>query len=171
MSGDEVRIFEYFLLPGHIFLPREPALISAVLGSSVAVSVWDGRTEYGAMAHFLYPYTDRREEAKATYGNVAVRYLLRQFFQNGSRKEDLKAQILGGATNGMAECGETARENVRIARSVLHRFGVEVQSDDVGGSMGRKVVYNTLLNETVVYKVQRLRRGDWYPYLKEDGRD
>jgi len=171
MSDCEIQIFEYFLLPGHIFLPREPALISTVLGSSVAVSVWDSRTEYGAMAHFLYPFTEKREEAKAIYGNVAVRYLLRHFFQSGARKEELKAQILGGATNDTAECAETARENIRIARSVLHRFGVKILSDDVGGSLGRKVVYNTLLNETVVYKVQRLRRGDWYPYVKEDGRD
>lgn len=168
MGDYELQLVEYFLLPGHIFLPREPAMISVVLGSSVAVSIWDQERKYGAMAHFMYPFTRDPGEATVKYGNVAVRYLVRQFLENGSKREELKAQVLGGASNETAECMETARENIRVARGILHRFGIETLTDDVGGLMGRKVVYNTLLNEIIVYKVQRLRLGDWYPYIQED---
>lgn len=168
MSDHEIQLVDYFLLPGHLFLPREPALISAVLGSSVAVSIWDEARQYGAMAHFLYPFTENPGEATVQYGNVAVRYLIRQFLESGSRKQELKAQLLGGASNDTAECTETADENIRVARSILNRSGIEILTCDVGGLMGRKIVYNTLLNETIVYKVQRLRQGDWYPYRQED---
>ena len=62
------------------------------------------------------------------------------------------------------EIREIAKENIGIARVVLERFRVKIVSEDVGGAVGRKLVYNTFSNEAVVYKTVKLRHGDWYPY-------
>ena len=61
-----------------------------------------------------------------------------------------------------------AKGNVSMAKKVLARHDFAIVSEDAGGNMGRKVVYNSLTNEAIIYKVQNLRRGDWFPYEQED---
>ncbi len=169
MSEGEIQFFEYYLLAGYIFLNAEPSLISTVVGSSVAVALWDPKKKYGGMAHYLYPFTKVREAATSQYGNVAVRYLIKMLAQEGTKEKDIKAQIFGGAETLSPEGTKIARENIGVAKSTLQKFGIEIISEDVGGGLGRKVVYNTLKNEAIVYKVNSLRSSDWYPYL--NGRD
>ncbi len=167
MTDRDIALRDYFLSPGYIFVSEEPSLISTVVGSCVAVSLWDCHKEYGAMAHFLYPVTEDRSQASAQYGNVAVRYLIKLFLAEGSKIKNLKAQVFGGAINPAGGCERIGTENVRIAKKLLARKRIPVVSEDVGGTMGRKIVYNTLKNEAIVYKVNQLRKGDWYPYIQE----
>jgi chemotaxis protein CheD len=47
-------------------------------------------------------------------------------------------------------------------------FGIKVISEDTGGNVGRKLVYNTLTNEAIIYRANKLRKGDWYPYVDEE---
>jgi chemotaxis protein CheD len=159
---------EYFLKPGYIYIPGEPTLISAVLGSCVAVCLWDRAKQYGGMNHFLYPATRSPGESTAKYGNIATRMLIRLFLHSGSRKEHLEAQIFGGSNRGNErEAIDIGRQNVEVARQMLTRSGIALLSQDVGGTKGRKLVYNTLTNEMVIIRVERLRDSDWYPYEGE----
>lgn len=157
---------EYFLRPGYIYISRVPTLVSTVLGSCVAVVLWDKKQELGGMNHFLYPVTRDAREATPQFGNVGVKALLRFFLEEGSRKGDLEAQVFGGAhpEGGDHEVMEIGRCNVDVGRQVLLRNGIPIVSEDVGGTKGRKVVYNTKTNEVAVFRVDRLRDSDWYPY-------
>lgn len=171
MSGNDVQLFEYFLLPGYIFFNKEPSLISTVLGSSVAISLWDQKKKYGGMANYLYSSTNVRNAATSQYGNVAIRYLMRMFMQEGTKQKDLKAQIFGGAETQSMECAKIARQNIRTAKNILMKLRIDIISEDTGGQLGRKIVYNTLKNEAIVYKVNELRNSDWYPYTNSGGRE
>ena len=164
MSSEDIRCCEYFLLPGYIYLNTEPALLSTVLGTNVAVSLWDPQKKFGGMANYLYPVTKTRVTATAQYGNVAIRFLIKMFLDEGANQHDLKAQIFGGADKSAGICARIARENIQMARKILRGARIEVVSEDLGGSMGRKIVYNTFKNEAIVYKVSDLRSSDWYPY-------
>ena len=164
MIGEDGRFGEYFLLPGYIYLSTEPALLSTVLGTNVAVSLWDPQKKYGGMANYLYPMTKSCVTATAQYGNAALRFLIKMFLDEGAKQRDLKAQIFGGADKSAGGCAQIAGENIQIAKKILRSARIEVVSEDLGGSMGRKVVYNTLKNEAIVYKVTDLRNSDWYPY-------
>ena len=167
MDDDNIpQLQEYFLRPGYIYLPRVPTRISTVLGSCVAVCVWDRVRSYGGMNHYLYPLTNDPEKATALYGNVATRALVRFFLEAGSRPQDLEAQIFGGGfiPDLHAETQKIGEENVDMARRVLKKCRVRVVSEDVGGSKGRKLVYNSLSNEMLTIRVETLREGDWYPY-------
>lgn len=118
------------------------------------------------MNHFLYPGTRDRSQATARYGNVATAALMRIFFEEDSHAGDLEAQIFGGAarTGGTAEAAMIGRKNVEVAHRLLRKAGIPVVSEDVGGSKGRKIVYNNTTNELLVVRVDTLRQGDWYPY-------
>ncbi len=163
MEEKGIQLCEYLLKPGYIFLSRDPVIISSVLGSCVAVSLWDSRGLFGGMANYLYPETGGGEAPTAKFGNVALNHLARMFFQEGATKENIRAQIFGGASVS-AESQTVAEENIAVARQVLRKFDIKIVSEDIGGDMGRKLIYNTLTNEAIVYKANQLRKGDWYPY-------
>ncbi len=163
-THQEPVAIKYFLEPGYIFLATQPAVISGVLGSCVAVCIYDARRKIGGMNHFRYPVTRNKAEATALYGNVATLTLIRMMRNEGSKIKHLKAQIIGGAYNPEISSQNIGRENIHIARQVLRQHRVAVISEDVGGQQGRKVVFNTHVNELAVMKVDRLRAGDWFPY-------
>ena len=162
-ADKDIQLREYLLKPGFIFLSKEPVVISSVLGSCVAVSMWDNKVLFGGMAHYLFPNVRPGASPTAKYGNVAVRHLAEMFFLEGAVKERINAQLFGGASNSKRN-RIVAEENITIARLALEKLGIKVVSEDVGGHMGRKLIYNTLTNEAIVYKTNQLRKGDWYPY-------
>ena len=82
----------------------------------------------------------------------------------GSKKKYLEAQVLGGAYNPKVSDKDIGLANVKIARRILMTAGITISSEDTGGDKGRKIVFNTTTNELAVFKVERLREADWYPY-------
>ncbi|MCK5164908.1 MAG: chemotaxis protein CheD [Desulfobacula sp.] len=155
---------DYFLRPGYIYLPDRPTTISAVLGSSVAVSLYDRSHKTGGMNHFLFPYVETREKTTAQYGNIAVLTLIRMMGANGSDISNLEAQIFGGAFNPEYSKRDIGKDNLKTARHILAGKKIKIVSEDIGGELGRKIVFNTGTYEMVVLKVDRLRESDWYPY-------
>jgi chemotaxis protein CheD len=160
----ELARFEYFLKPGYVFISREPAMICTVLGSCVAICLWDRRHRFGGGGTFLYPAANRAAEATTSYGNISILVLLRMMLAEGADRTHLEAQIFGGGAPPQVEGGGMGAQNVRVARKILRNHGIRITSEDVGGSKGRKLVYNTETNEAVVLKVDRVRKADWYPY-------
>ncbi|MGB5987406.1 MAG: chemotaxis protein CheD [Desulfobacterales bacterium] len=158
---------DYFLEPGHIYVPPTPTTISGVLGSAVSVCLFDRKRKTGGMNLFQLPFTQDRQRATACYGNVAVLTLLRMLRGHGSRDKHLEAQIVGGAQAPHTGKSDVGRENCRVARTLLVKAGIPIISEDTGGRRGRKVVFRTDTGELMVIKVTHLRKGDWYPYAAE----
>jgi chemotaxis protein CheD len=128
----------YFLEPGYIYVSAKPIVISTVLGSCIAVCLYDGRRKVGGMNHFQFPGTRRKDRATARYGNVALPCLVRMILDGGSKKQNLEAQIFGGAHNPAISPKDIGHENITIARKILAREGIRVVSEDVGGRKGQK---------------------------------
>lgn len=160
-DGDLAPRQDYFLEPGYIYFSKTASAVRTVVGSCVAVCLWDTVLKYGGVSHFLYPSTRDHKKATPQYGNVATVALLRIMEESGCHRDDLTAQILGGAhlegTNGVS-IGE---KNVKVARAVLAQRGIDIVSEDIGGTMGRKIIFDTGRGELAVLKVQKIRDSDW----------
>jgi chemotaxis protein CheD len=168
-SNQALESYEYYLKPGFLFLTREPTVIYTVLGSCVAVCLWDRQKRIGAMNHFLYPRTADPAQATTRYGNVAVLTLIRLMLAEVGGQKSLEGQIFGGGTQGSSRPEEDiGSQNVQVARKILLQQRIPITSEDVGGGKGRKLIYNTGTNEAVVLKVDRLREEDWHPYRLQD---
>jgi len=154
----------YFLEPGFIVVPTTPTTISTVLGSCVSVCVYDREHKRGGMNHFQLPYISEMNRATARYGNVATVALVHMMINSGSHPDHLEAQILGGSYNPSISPQDMGSENIVVARKILAKKRVPVVSEDVGGEKGRKIVFDTHTNEVAVFKVDKLRKGDWYPF-------
>ena len=155
---------KYYLEPGYIFLAEKPTSISTVLGSCVSVSIYDRKRKVGGMNHFQVPFAADSDQATARYGNVATITLIRMMIHDGSKIKNLEAQILGGAHNRKVSPKDIGMENIMAAKRILTRERIHVTSEDVRGGKGRKIVFNTGTNEIAVFKVNKLRESDWYPY-------
>jgi chemotaxis protein CheD len=164
-KADMASQVNYYLEPGYIYFSKEAAVVRTVLGSCVAVCLWDGRLKYGGMSHYLYPSTRDPEKATPKYGNVAITALVRMMDKAGCRRKDIKAQILGGAQAEDATVFLQNTDNVRVAREALARKNIKVVSEDVGGTMGRKVILDLGTGEVAVLKVHKIRQTDWEPEI------
>ena len=165
MSTQEALVpIDYFLQPGYIYITAKPTHISAVLGSCVAICLYDRKRKVAGMNHFQYPNAPDRANATARYGDVSTTTLIRMMKKDGSKRKHLEAQIFGGAYNSMISTKNIGRENIVIAKKMLAKEGVKVVSEDIGGEKGRKVVFETAINQVAIVKVDHIRKGDWYPY-------
>ena len=154
----------YFLKPGFIYVSTKPTMISTVVGSCIAVCVFDRKQKIGGMNHFQFPVIRNTNHATARYGNVAVPALINLMIDEGSKNEHLEAQIFGGSYNPEIGDKNIGQENIRIAKKILTKKRIHLASEDVGGEKGRKIIFNTNTNELAVVKVDKVRHEDWYPY-------
>jgi len=169
-TNNALEVYRHHLEPGGLFSRGEPAMVSAVLGTCVAVCLHDRRLKIGGMNHFLYPKTAWLGPSNSQYGNISIPALINKLRQQGSRLEDLEAQIFGGGdVPGALGRDKTGYRNVQMARRMLKKNGIRVVSEDVGGIKGRRLIFHTGTNEALVMKTHRIRRGDYYPYRQRLG--
>ena len=162
MANQEYLPTQFFLKPGYAMANHEASVIRAVLGNCVAVTFFDRNQCFGGMNQFVFPKTTCREDMTAQYGNVGIRALFKMLLDMGANRSGLVAQIIGGSECRIFNDDGLGSQNVSLARAVLAQLNVPVVSEDVGGTMGRKVIYHSGTNEMAVFKVDSLRNSDWF---------
>ena len=133
-----------YLHAGHMVVSREPCRVTTVLGSCVAVALWDPSSGIGGVNHFLLP----QGSDSARFGNVAVRTLIREVVAAGGRRRLLQAKLFGGACvlrafKGVGSGTHLGQKNVEVARQILIDEGIPVTAEDVEGDRGRKLIFQT----------------------------
>ncbi len=135
-----------YLHPGQVFASSSPSVVTTILGSCVAICVFDSVLKVGGTNHYLLPYWAGDGVSSPRFGNVAVKQLVEKLINLGSRKADLRAKLFGGACVIDAFRGRGAHlgtKNVELGRTILQQEGIPVVADDVGGHRGRKVIFHT----------------------------
>ena len=134
-----------YLFPAEIFVTGEPTMVSTVLGSCVAVCLWDSRFAIGGMNHYLLPLWNGDGLATPKYGNIAIRQLVEKLVAKGAERKGMQAKIFGGAamwsnTEGLFAIG---LRNIELAQQQLKELQIPVTASDVGGALSRKIFFNT----------------------------
>lgn len=151
----------YLLDKGFVYLSKTPSTVQSVLGSAVAVCLWDKKLRIGAVNHFVKPRAQNPREATASYGNAAMIALYRMMIEAGSNARNMVAQVFGGATPVQEPENNTGHENVEVAKAFLRKKKIRIVSEDVGGNLGRKIVFETSTGRVAVLKTEQIRRSDW----------
>ncbi|HRS63891.1 MAG TPA: chemotaxis protein CheD [Spirochaetota bacterium] len=164
-SMQRQSIDEYFLNPGELIFSKKPIVIKTVLGSCVAVILHDKEKKIGAMCHYLLPEAPSDAQSSTKYGDVAIYTLLYKFLkENKCRREDLVASICGGAfiIFDEREIFFIGDKNVEIATNILRKEKILVKQMHTGGDHGKRILYNTYTNKTIVQTLDRLTIDDLY---------
>ncbi|SRR5258708_34882663 len=137
---------KHYLIPGKVFVSAQSFAISTIVGSGVAVCLWDSVHKIGGANHFMLPEGPEHGENARRYGNVANPALLQRMLDLGADRRNLEARIFGGSISGIHFGGEgeqLGERNANAAEHFLRTNGIRVVQNEIGGTHGRKVVFQT----------------------------
>lgn len=152
-------IKKHFLLPGAIFVAKEPYEVTTILGSCVSVCLWDAKKQIGAINHFLLPFWNGKGLASPRYGNIAIQKTIEKMKQLGSEPGDIEAKVFGGGE--VLNTGNTfsiGQRNYELAINTLIEEHIHIKARSLGGELGRKIIFNTFTGEVKMRYIQRLSR-------------
>lgn len=117
-------------------------IISTLLGSCIAVCLYDDRARVGGMNHFLLgePGADHKmcPGDMQRYGIHAMELLINGMMARGAMRSRLRAHLYGGA-NILAGLGTIGSANVAFARRFMETEGISIGHCDLGGASARKI--------------------------------
>lgn len=142
-----MEYLQHFLYPSSFFASREAYVVKTVLGSCVAVCLWDKRLHIGGVNHYMLPTWSGNDLASPKYGNIAIDKLVEKMKSLGSRTEDLQAKVFGGGEllavgNGKSST-QIGERNIQVAQMMLAQHKIPVVAQSVGGKKGRKILFFT----------------------------
>jgi len=138
-----------FLYPSTLFVSNAPSVVTTILGSCVAVCLYDPILKIGGINHYMLPLWNGEGLASPKYGNIAIEKLVEKMYQQGSKKTNLVAKVFGGGevidtTIKQFNIGE---RNIKIAKEMLEMYNIPIVAQSVGGKFGRKIQYTTNTGE------------------------
>ncbi len=135
---------QVYLHAGDLIVATSPTAIVTILGSCVAVCLWDSVACVGGVNHYLLPFHVEREKS-ARFGSVAIPRLVEEVVTAGADPRRLQAKVFGGASviGAFSHGRKLGDENARLAMESLLALGIPVVEQDLGGSKGRKLVFHS----------------------------
>jgi chemotaxis protein CheD len=133
-----------FIHVGQIHIDQAPSAISTVLGSCVAVCLYDRKLGIGGMNHYLLPFWNGNGLQSPKFGNISIPKMIEQMIVNGSSVKSLEAKIFGGASMNIvgSEAMMIGEKNILVAREILREYRIPIVAEDIGGQNGRKIQFD-----------------------------
>ncbi len=148
MLGAHPSIVEVFLHPGEYFVGNASHRISTLLGSCVAMTLWNREQRVGAMSHILLA---ERQDGVAVPGRLdprycedALRLMLMDLARAGVAAAACQAKLFGGGDMfpGHKLAGDVGRSNGEMARRLLRDRGIPIVSESLYGEGHRKIIFD-----------------------------
>ena len=139
---------------------RDSDQIYTVVGSCIAVMLYDMKSRTGGMLHLMLDYHKGRQDNPCKYADSGIPYLIEQMVGRGARRGHLQgAKIAGGAL--MLQLGgeqNVARSNHAAVLQVLKTLGIQIIATDCGGSYSRRITFDTASGKVLVESQQGARK-------------
>ncbi len=146
---------EYYLKTSEIFVSKEEYKITTVLGSCIAVCLWDRLEKYGGINHYLLPKSTEKNPIAIKYGDVSIQELIFRMNKLGSLTKNLEAQVYGGA-QVLNEKLTIGKDNIKIAYTILDKHNINIVQSDTGGLIARKIIYYNTTNKIQLIKLNKI---------------
>lgn len=124
--------------------PERP--LATLLGSCVAVCLFDPQARVGGLNHFMLPSMRRSandDVDSLLSGAYAMEALLNALLQRGAKKARLQAKAFGGGTiiNTAGPAMSIGLRNAEFTKEWLAREGIPLLASDFLGPWSRKVLF------------------------------
>ena len=160
-------IAQRHLTPGELLVTQEPQWVITLLGSCVAVTMFNPRFHLAAICHAMLPrpcvnHMPCSSPAESyRYLSLAIPAMAQRFSQLGLHPNEVEVKVFGGG-NVIHMGGDPHNDcsigdaNIAIARQLLKSARYQIKAHNVGGNRGCKIAFNTGTGE-VLHK--HLSRG------------
>ena len=161
MSSVAERCF-VFLKPGQMVVSSVPLLVTTLLGSCVAVTMFIPRLQLGAICHAQLPSCGKKacnhqHPDAGKYVDCAIMAMLEQLEAKGAERREIEAKLFGGSDmfDAYSRGRSVGRQNMEMAAGMLERESVRVVREDLGGGRGRKIVFHTHTGEVLLKRLRK----------------
>lgn len=157
-----------FLKQGQHFVSNgKPARVKAVLGSCLSVTMHCPIMKMGGITHSILPFpipgSRSATEHRGRFVILSVRDLLDRMLSLGAIKNSLEVSVFGGGQMLLHDPAkrvlkplDIGRKNVETAFKSIRELGLSVTDTDVGGLLGRKIIFFPQSGDVQVEKTNRL---------------
>ncbi len=146
LDASDDKHARHYLIPGKIFAAAQPFAISTIVGSGIALCLWDSEHRIGGANHFILPEGPEDSVNATRYANVANPALLKRMIDLGAQLNFLEARIFGGSLPAVtfSSGGDCLGErNVQAVTHFLKTNSIRLVQSEVAGTQGRKLVFHT----------------------------
>ncbi len=137
---------QFYLYPGQLAAFKEETLVTTLLGSCVAVALFDPEKKIAGLNHYLLPEPSPFDQLSPRYGTYALAQLIREIEALGGKSDRLQAKIYGGGNviNNILNGPSIGQLNITMAEKILKHLQIPIVEKNVGGQKARTIKLNTL---------------------------
>jgi len=144
------------LKPGEIYFNPKPHRLATLLGSCVAVCLWDEDRRMGGMTHSLVP-TGGKNTLHAT--DASIHELVQRMVRAGCNTGAMRAKLFGGFSplRALGVPGTIGAANIESAVGVLRDYGIRIVAQEIMGEGGMVIYQDTESGEVTGRKISPLQ--------------
>ena len=176
-------ILEIYLQPGEFYFGDEKTRIRTLLGSCVAITMWQPVLNIGGMCHYMLPQDRRRKAAKIAgpdrrrgivqtkvldghYAEDAMQMFLREIHLARTRPADYQVKLFGGGSMFVASgkfnrLASVSQQNVEFGRAIIQQYGFKLTAQDLGGEGHRNIILDLWSGDVWVRKAGNVAPTDF----------
>ncbi len=139
---------------GEYYITCEDEIISTVLGSCIAVCLYDENNYIAGMNHFMLPEHESENikkrgsfffDGSLRYGFYSMEAFINEMIKMGTNRNVLRAKVFGGGNvlSYNSEMLSVGEKNISFIKSYLQKESIKVMTSDMGKNYGRKLYYLT----------------------------
>jgi chemotaxis protein CheD len=126
---------------------KKPSELVSCVGSCIAICLYDSSSRSGGLAHIMLPQAGvfPNEDLPSKFADTAVPALIKEM-KKLNPNCILTAKIAGGANmfpNIRNQTISIGTKNSEAVKSALALHKIPIRGEDVGGTQGRKITFNT----------------------------
>jgi chemotaxis protein CheD len=143
-----------YLHPGQMCFCDRPSRVETVLGSCVAITMWNPRLRIGCICHAVLPRNGGAQDP-LKYVDTSIQSMLQVLERHSSRRQDVEVKLFGGASmrRQTPNRKSVGSQNVDAAIALLSGEGFTLRTSDTGGTAGRKLLFYTATGEVFVKRI------------------
>ncbi|MHA1585246.1 MAG: chemotaxis protein CheD [Promethearchaeota archaeon] len=114
------------------------------IGTCIAIYLYDIKKRNYIIAHTILPKIDEfpgrmNKNMPGKFVDLAIKLMINALIKNGSRNEDIKAKLVGGAQI-FQKLQSVGIRNIKAAHETLTKAEIKLISEDVGGIASRSII-------------------------------
>jgi len=154
MKPDLDGLKNVYLHPGESCFSSKPIVVSTVLGSCLSITFFSRKIKYAGMSHCMLPNCkDCNQNCNNCtnpykYVDCTINFMLKKFDNKGIDRKDIEVKIFGGAdvlktSSKEKRISTVGKQNIQMAEETLRKNNMYIKASDVGGVLGRKILFLT----------------------------
>ncbi len=157
MALAELSLKKHYLMPSALIVSAQPMEVTTILGSCVAVCLYDPVSQIGGINHYMLDLWNGNGLESPKYGDIAIDLLIEKMIHSGAGSKRIIAKIFGGAASLKSSVNSftIGERNIVLAEKKLSENGIPIKARHTGGHQGRNIRFYTHTGEIHMRMVKK----------------